>query len=313
MISRRVRHTLLVVGCGDVGQRVVRLLAHQRQGGLRVLALARSNASACALRKLGVRVVEGDLAQAHTLARLRGLADWALHLAPPPAAGQRDIHTRNLLQALSRCSRVQRLVYASTTGVYGDTQGAWCDEATRLNPGTDRARRRVDAEGAVRLWGQQHGVPTCVLRVPGIYAADREGGHPALRLLRGTPVLHAAEDVYTNHIHADDLARACVRALWAPMAGWRTVNVCDDTQLRMGEYMDTAAELCGLQRPPRISREQAAEQLSPMALSFWNESRRLRNERMKQVLRLNLRYPDVRTGLLAGWVGRAPDPVSDPI
>ena len=173
------------------------------------------------------------------------------------------------------------------------------DETWPLRPATARAQRRVDAEAAVRFFGRAHGVRASVLRVPGIYAWDREGGHPRERLARGTPVLAAADDVYTNHIHADDLARACVRALLRAPAG-RCFNVCDDTQLRMGEYFDLAADLCGLPRPPRISRAQAQEQMSPMQLSFMAESRRLRNERMKRELGLRLRYAEVREGLLAG-------------
>jgi nucleoside-diphosphate-sugar epimerase len=138
----------------------------------------------------------------------------------------------------------------------------------------------------------------CRLRIPGIYAADRPGGHPRERLLRGTPALVPSEDVYTNHIHADDLARACVAALWHGRPQ-RVVHACDDTDLAMGDYFDLAAELCGLPRPPRLSRAEAAAVLSPLQLSFLGESRRLRNGRLKRELRLRLRYPTVAQGLLA--------------
>ncbi|HLO94563.1 MAG TPA: SDR family NAD(P)-dependent oxidoreductase, partial [Burkholderiaceae bacterium] len=181
----------------------------------------------------------------------------------------------------------------------GDAQGAWLDETAPLRPRSDRAQRRVDAEQALHRFGRETGAHVGVLRVPGIYAWDREGGHPRERLARGTPVLAAADDVYTNHIHADDLARACVRALMRAPTG-RCFNVCDDSQLRMGDYFDLAADLCGLPRPPRISREQARVQMSPMQLSFMAESRRLRNDRMKRELGLRLLYADVREGLLAG-------------
>ena len=136
-----------------------------------------------------------------------------------------------------------------------------------------------------------------VLRIPGIYAPDREGGTPRARLLKGTPVLQAADDVYTNHIHADDLARACVRALWRGKPQ-RIYNINDDTQLKMGDYFDLAADLCGLARPPRVPRNTAQEQLPLMLLSFMNESRLLDNTRMKRELKLVLRYPTVETGLL---------------
>jgi nucleoside-diphosphate-sugar epimerase len=141
-------------------------------------------------------------------------------------------------------------------------------------------------------------VRTTILRIPGIYAADRPGGHPRERLARGTPVLAAADDVYTNHIHADDLARACVAALLRGLPQ-RIVHASDDTELKMGDYFDLAADLCGLPRPPRIARADAAGLLSPVQLSFMSESRRLDNRRLKGELRLRLRYPTVARGLLA--------------
>jgi dTDP-4-dehydrorhamnose reductase len=135
------------------------------------------------------------------------------------------------------------------------------------------------------------------LRIPGIYAPDREGGTPRERLLRGTPVLHTTDDVFTNHIHANDLARACQLAVWRGKTQ-RAVHVSDDSQLRMADYFDLAAALYGLPQPPRISRVQAQTDLSAMQLSFMSESRRLLNTRMKRELRLQLHYPHVQDGLL---------------
>jgi nucleoside-diphosphate-sugar epimerase len=213
-------------------------------------------------------------------------------------AGSQDLRTAHLLQALARGGRVERIVYGSTTGVYGDAGGAAFDETRPVAPASDRARRRVDAERRLRVFGRDFGVSVSLLRIPGIYAGDRIGGHPRDRLLRGTPALRAEDDVYTNHIHADDLARACVAALLRGRPQ-RVVHACDDTDLRMGEYFDLAADLCGLPRPPRLSRAEAAVVMSPMQLSFMSESRRLLNRRLKQELRLRLRYPTVEQGLLA--------------
>ena len=288
------RPSLLVVGCGDVGLRVLRLL----RGRWRLLALTSSTARFDELRQAGALPLLGNLDQPDTLRRLAGLADAVLHLAPPAAAGVSDRRTAHLVQALARGGRVRRLVYGSTTGVYGDAAGALFDETRPVAPATDRARRRVDAEARLRAYGLACGVKVSLLRIPGIYAGDRPGGHPRERLARGAPVLRAEDDVYTNHIHADDLARACVAALWRG-GPQRVVNVCDDTDLRMGDYFDLAADLCGLPRPPRLSRVQAAAVLSPMQLSFMGESRRIQNQRLKQELRLRLRYPTVRQGLLA--------------
>ena len=210
--GRLRRPHLLIIGCGDIGMRVARLL----RARYKVLALTTNPARAGALRALGVVPLVGDLDHAPTLARLAGLADAVLHLAPPAADGAEDLRTARLLQALARHGRPRCLVYASTSGVYGDVGGAFIDETRAVDPATARARRRADAEQRVRWFGRALGVRTCVLRIPGIYAVDRPGGHPRERLLRGAPVLRAEDDVYTNHIHADDLARACVAAIIPP-------------------------------------------------------------------------------------------------
>jgi nucleoside-diphosphate-sugar epimerase len=286
---------LLIVGCGDVGLRVLKLL----RGRWHVLALTSSPARREALRQAGALPLLGDLDQPATLGRLGGLADAVLHLAPPPASGEQDTRTRNLLRALQRGARVRRIVYASTSGVYGDCGGARFDETRPVRPATARAVRRVDAEARLRAWGRRGGGRVVsLLRIPGIYASDRAGGHPRERLQRGTPLLRAEDDVYTNHIHADDLARAIVAALHHGRPQ-RAVHVSDDTELRMGEYFDMAADLCALPRAPRIGRAEAATLLSPMQLSFMSESRRLDNVRLKRELKLRLHYPTVAQGLLA--------------
>ena len=291
--TRFKRPTLLIVGCGDVGLRVVKLL----RGRYRLLALTTSAQRVGELREAGAVPLLGDLDDAATLGRLAGLADAVLHLAPPPLHGRTDPRTARLLQALARQGRVRRIVYGSTSGVYGDCGGVPFDETRAVNPGTDRARRRVDAEARLRWYGQAMGVRVTLLRIPGIYASDRVGGHPRERLARGTPVLAADDDVFTNHIHADDLARACVAALVRGLPQ-RVVHACDDTDLKMGDYFDLAADLEGLPRPRRITRAQAATELSPMSMSFMSESRRLSNRRLKTELKLRLHHATVRTGLL---------------
>jgi nucleoside-diphosphate-sugar epimerase len=294
LLTRFKRPTVLIVGCGDVGQRVVRLL----QGRWQVLALTSSPARVAALRALGAHPLVGNLDDAATLGRLAGLADAVLHLAPPPGQGADDPRTAALLRALARSPRVRRIVYGSTSGVYGDAGGARFDETRATAPASDRARRRVDAETRLRWHGRRFGVAVTILRIPGIYAGDRPSGHPRERLARGTPVLRAEDDVYTNHIHADDLARACIAALHRGLPQ-RIVHASDDTELKMGDYFDLAADLCGLPRPPRITRDEARQQLPAMQMSFLSESRRLDNRRLREELRLTLRYPTVRDGLLA--------------
>ncbi len=285
---------LLIVGCGDVGLRVARLVV----GRWRVLALTSSPARVAALRAAGIVPLLGDLDWPATLARLADLADVVLHLAPPAPAGGADLRTAHLLAALARSTRVRRVVYGSTSGVYGDCAGARVDETRTLAPSTARARRRADAESRLRVFGRSSGVAVTILRIPGIYALDRKGGDPRERLARGSPVLAAGDDVYTSHIHADDLARACVAALLRGRRQ-RVLNIADDSALLMGDYFDLVADRFARARPQRVSRSEAAALLSPTQLSFLGESRRLVNARMKRELRVALRYPTVADGIRA--------------
>ncbi len=298
--ARFRRHRLLIVGCGDVGTRLVHSLQPVPRR-VQVLALNSTPERAEALRAAGIRVLAGNLDEPSTLRRLAGLAHSLVHLAPPGTASPTtDPRIRALIAALRRGRLPQRVVYGSTSGVYGNRQGRWTEETTQPAPLTARAQRRVDAEQALRQWGRAgQGLPAVrILRIPGIYAPDREGGTPRERLQRGTPVLAQQDDVFTNHIHADDLARACLRALWKG-APQRIYNANDDSCSRMGDYFDMAADLYGLPRPPRLPLAQAREQLPRTLLSFMQESRRLHNRRLKRELGLVLRYPTPEQGLRA--------------
>ncbi len=263
------------------------------------MALTSSSSRVAELRSRNITPLLGNLDSVASLKRLAGLAARVVHLAPPPnddPHARSDPRTRALLRALRLRGLPHAIVYGSTSGVYGDCQGLLVDETRPVKPDTSRAHRRVDAEVQLRWFGRSAAVPTHILRIPGIYAPDREGGTPRGRLTKGTPVLVAGDDVYTNHIHADDLARACLAAMWRGQPQ-RITNASDDTDLKMGDYFDLAADLYGLPRPPRLARQEAAAQLPAMQLSFMSESRRLDNQRMKRELRLKLRYPTVSVGL----------------
>jgi nucleoside-diphosphate-sugar epimerase len=280
---------LLIVGVGDVARRALPALVARYDA----LALLRPGAGAVP----GARVASGDLDRPETLAPLAGAAELVLHLAPPDETRDGDVRTRNLIAALSGARMLpRRFVYISTSGVYGDCSGARVDESRPVNPQTPRAARRVDAERAVTEWGERAGIETVILRVPGIYAADRL---PVERIRRGTPVLRAEEDVYTNHVHAEDLAAICARALEAD-APPGIYNASDDSELKMGEWFDLVADRFGLPRPPRVSRAEAERVMSPMLLSFMRESRRLVNRRLKDLLGVRLTYPTVFDGVPRG-------------
>ncbi|RYF01915.1 MAG: NAD-dependent epimerase/dehydratase family protein [Comamonadaceae bacterium] len=300
--ARFRRQRVLIIGCGDVGLRAARALGAERGAGRpRILALTSSAERIPALRAAGITPLRGDLDAFGSLRRLAGLATRVLHLAPPPGEGAcgpqwwRDGRTVALSRALRLRTLPQSLVYASTSGVYGDCGGVRVAETRAVAPTTPRAQRRVNAERAIRHLGRA-GVRSSILRIPGIYAPDREGGTPEARLRRGTPVLVAEDDVYTNHIHADDLARACVAALWRGRPQ-RVYNVSDESALKMGDYFDLAADLYGLPRPPRVPRSAAQQQLPIALMSFMSESRQLDATRLRSELRVRLRYPTVSEGL----------------
>jgi nucleoside-diphosphate-sugar epimerase len=288
---------LLIIGCGDVALRMLPLV----RGRCVLYALARDRNRFPELRALGLKPVWGDLDRPDTLAALAGLAQGVVHFAPPPRDGVHDTRTAHLIAALARAKSLpQHLVYLSTSGVYGDCAGELVSETRPLRPQTERAQRRADAEDRLRAWGARSGVRVTLVRVPGIYAADRL---PLERLRRGTPALAAQEDAFVNHVHADDLARIVVAALRRGQPN-RSYNAVDDVPQRMGEYFDVVADSFDLPRPRRIARAEAERTLPRELYSFMNESRRLVNARMKRELRVKLRYPSVHDGLAAARAER---------
>lgn len=276
---------ILIIGCGDIGLRVAKQLAKS----CRVYALTSQKIRFQELRAVGAIPILGDLDKPDSLWRLSGLAQTVIHLAPPQNAGHRDCRTRNLIRILAQGSSVvRRLIYVSTTGVYGDHGGAQVSELTPPNPQSDRAKRRVDAENSLRLWAPAHGVALTVLRVPGIYAENRL---PVDRIKSRTPALRPIEDAYSNHIQSDDLARLVCAAVYRGKPQ-RIINACDGGETKMGDYFDEVADAFGLERPPRLPAAELEKIVSPMLWSFMRESRRVTNTRLKE-LKTPLRYPSV--------------------
>jgi len=275
------RPRLLIVGCGDVGMRLLPLVCTR----FRVFAVTSSAHRCVQLRAAGAIPIVANLDHPSTLRRLANLAPNVVHLAPPQGDGEVDHRTRHLIAILPAGANV---VYVSTTGVYGDCQGQLIDETRTVAPHNARAWRRVDAERVLRGWARRTQGRLAIVRAPGIYARERL---PLARLRQGTPALLAQDDVYTNHIHADDLARIVALALFRALPG-RIYHAVDDTRMKMGDYFDAVADAFGLARPPRVARAQLAQEVSPIKLSFMSESRLMRNERIKRELGVRLRYPD---------------------
>lgn len=281
---------LLIIGCGDVMLRALPWLTTR----FRVYALLRNKDKAAPLRNAGVRVLAGDLDQPASLRRLAGIAEYLLHAAPPSPDNSGDPRSRRLCAALSRSTGrmvaqpPKRAIYISTTGVYGDCAGEWVSETRPPNPESARARRRTAAESQMRAWAGRNQVTLSILRAPGIYAADRL---PLSRLQRGTPVLQHEEDGFSNHIHADDLARSAGLALFRGRPQ-RVYHICDHAPLKMGDWFDAIAAHFSLPRPIRISASSAASSLDAGIWSFMRESRRLENKRLQTELRIRLEHPE---------------------
>lgn len=284
---------VLIIGCGDIGVRVARLV--KSRGG-RVTALSRSMERAMHLEEAErIAVVPGNLDDPEAEHKLAGITAGKLifYFAPPPGGGPWDTRMRNFCAAVGLEQAPAKVVYISTSGVYGDCGGAWVTEETPVNAQTSRAKRRLDAETVLREWGKHLGVAVVILRVTGIYGPGRL---PLARLQQGHPVLTEAESPPTNRIHADDLAAVCVAA--AEKAGDGEIfNVSDGQPGTMTQYFNVASDLLGLPRPPQVSMAEARQVMTPMMLSYLTETRRMDNRRMLERLGVTLQYPDLESGL----------------
>jgi nucleoside-diphosphate-sugar epimerase len=292
-------NSVLIVGCGDVGKRVAQ---HLHAAGHAVAGVVRSAASAGQLQSCGIAARQCDLDDLPLPAACVAGCRDIFYFAPPPRAGADDPRMAGFLAALDEQPRPRRLVYISTSAVYGDCHGEWITEAQALNPATPRGVRRLAAERCVQAWAASRGVQWIILRVPGIYGP---GKLPLARLEKGLPVLREADAPWTNRIHVDDLAAVCVAAMASEHTN-TVYNVSDGCPSNMTDYFFRVADAAGLPRPPAVSRAEAEQVLSAGMLSFLRDSRRMDNHRMLEELEIELQYPDLAAGLAACFTGRTP-------
>ena len=281
---------VLIVGCGDIGVRVARQV---QQAGGNVIGLARSEASAGRLLALGIDPVIANLDDAASLNALPTAGKLIFYFAPPPGGGPFDSRMRNFCQAVDSGQVPAKIVYISTSGVYGDCLGEWVTEQTPINPQTSRAQRRADAEATLSEWARRHALPVVILRVTGIYGPGRL---PLARVQQGHPILREEESPPTNRIHADDLADVCIRAAEKAVDG-DIFNVSDGQPGTMTQYFNTVCDLLGLPRLPQIDMQEARQVMNPMMLSYLTETRRMDNRKMMEQLGVTLMYPDLSSGL----------------
>ena len=281
---------VFIAGCGYIGKGVARL---EQEKGAQVAALARSDDSEAGLRALGIETVRGDLDDPASLINIDLNNAILYYFAPPPPKGRIDSRIGNLLSVLREGQLPQRVVLISTTGVYGDCKGEWITEERTPKPQADRAFRRLNAETKLSRWADEMGAEYVVLRVPGIYGP---GKLPEKRLRDSLPVLREEDSPFSNRIHAEDLARACIVAAERGRSG-EVYNVSDDLPSTMTDYFLRVADLLGIPRPPEISLEEAKAQLGEGILSYLAESKRIDNRKMREELGVKLRYPDLLSGL----------------
>lgn len=285
-------NSVCIVGCGYVGRRLARDYLDR---GIAVRGIVRTPGSRDTLVSEGIYPVVADLDCPGTAKDLCIESPACFYLAPPPPQGEQDPRIRHFLDGLCDQPLPERILYVSTSGVYGDCKGAWVDETQALRPATLRARRRADAESALHDWSQHVGKSVVILRVPGIYGPGRL---PLERLRRQHPVLREADAPFTNRIHVDDLVAACIAAMERGCPG-AAYNVSDGHPSSMTDYFNRIADRAGLPRPPAVSRAEAQTALSPGMLSFLSESKRLVNRRMLSELGVVLKYPSLDAGLEA--------------
>lgn len=283
---------ILIVGCGDTGQRLARLYVAQHRP---VAGVVRSETTHQALRNAGIESFLIDLDAPLTSPRLPSRNAQVFYMVPPSDQGDSDPRLQRMLATLEQTGLPARILYISTTGVYGDCEGRWIDETAPLAPATARARRRVASENLVREWCSLHGVAWIILRVPAIYGPGRL---PLERLRSGQPALQPDASGYTNRIHIDDLVRICYRAM-TDVLGSSIYNVSDGNPSTFTDYLMLLAELSGLPKPPLVSAQDAASRIDAGMLSFLGESKRIRNDKLLHDLKLTLHHPDARSGILA--------------
>lgn len=283
---------ITIIGCGDIGCRVGKILLEQ---GRQVLALARSEEKAGELQTKGFATLIGDLDYQQDTPELPLQGTQLFYFMPPQGGGKSDYRMLNFCRKLSPENTPEKVVYISTSGVYGDCGGALVTEETPLNPQTSRAQRRASAESQLQEQAQRLGFKLVILRVTGIYGPGRL---PVARVMQGHPVLKPEVAPFTNRIHSLDLVQICLAAMERGEDG-DIFNVCDGRQSSMTEYFTAIAEMHDLPRPKQISMAEAEQEMNPLMLSYLKESRRMSNRKMKEKLAIELLYPTLEAGLKA--------------
>lgn len=284
--------SIFIAGCGEIGTRVADLAL---QRSLKVTALVRNVEKKDKLQQSGIETVIGNLDSPETLPHLDLHGAAVCYLVPPPGGGIKDTRVMNFLASIKE--QPAKVVYISTTAVYGDCGDELVTEERPVSPANHTAKRRCDAEDSFRTWGKERGVPVVILRVSGIYGPGRI---PMQRILSNEPLLNEMEAGYTNRIHAADLAQICLAAIERGEDG-DIFNICDGETSKMTDYFNAITDLLNIPRLPQVSLDEAREVMSPLMFSYMTESRKISNNKMIEKLGIKLQYPTMKEGLKASF------------
>jgi nucleoside-diphosphate-sugar epimerase len=289
--------------CFGLGYSAEHFIGLYGDGFARIVATVRGAERAALLSarlagRLKALVFDGHSASPELLHAV-GEADAALISIPQDETG--DPTLRACGAAFERAAKLCAIVYLSTVGVYGDRKGDWVDEASPALPTTARSRARLAAEQVWQQFGRRRGIPVAILRLAGIYGPGRNA---LTQVARGDARRIVKAGQIFNRIHVDDIAQAIDAAFARKASG--IFNITDDEPTPPGDPLVFAAQLLGTPPPPEVAYEDATPTMSPLAKSFWQECRRVKNDKLKRELGVTLRYPTYREGLRALFEERRP-------
>ncbi len=279
-----------IIGCGDIGFRVARELIKQNH---QVQATIHFEEGTKVPQSAGIETIIANFDYQEDVPELPLLGRKLFYLMPPQGGGSSDFRMLNFCRKLSPDNYPAKIVYISTSGVYGDCGDALVTEETPLNPMSSRAKRRVSAENQLRDQADKFGFELVILRVTGIYGPGRL---PIAQLQKGHEVLIAEDAPRTNRIHSLDLVQICLAAMEKGEDG-DIFNVCDGEESSMSQYFMAVAERYDLPQPQQLSWAEAEKMMNPLTFSFLKESRRMSNQKMVEKLAIKLQYPTLEKGL----------------
>jgi nucleoside-diphosphate-sugar epimerase len=281
-----------IIGCGDIGFRVARELIRQEH---QVQATIHFEEGVKVPQSAGIKTIVANFDFQEDVPDFSMHGQKLFYFMPPQGGGSSDYRMLNFCRKLAPDNYPSKIVYISTSGVYGDCGAELVTEETPINPQTSRAKRRASAENQLREQAEKLGFSLVILRVTGIYGPGRL---PISQLTKGHEVLKAEDAPGTNRIHSLDLVQICLAAM-AKGENGDIFNVCDGQESSMSEYFIAVAKMYGLPQPKQLSWAEAEKVMNPLTFSFLKESRRMSNRKILEKLGIEFQYPTLEKGLFA--------------